>query len=145
MITDHALIFFVRQAWRVYLTVQVRYGGYQLPTISFRQGCPLWGGIWRKPAANFRSEEHSLSRKAGNIIRYILWISLQNKTKSYQLNGNSMYKWCRYMERRLLVLPREVSQTYVYEWIFRITANNYCEKSAEAIVDASKRADIRKL
>jgi hypothetical protein len=24
----------VRRAWRVYLTVQVRYGGYQLPTIS---------------------------------------------------------------------------------------------------------------
>jgi len=48
----------VRQAWRVYLTVQVRYGGYQLPTISLRQGCPSRGGIWRKPAANFRSEEH---------------------------------------------------------------------------------------
>jgi len=48
----------VRRAWRVYLTVKVRYGGYQLPTISLRQGCPSWGGIWRKPAANFRSEEH---------------------------------------------------------------------------------------
>jgi len=31
---------YVRRAWRVYLTVQVRYGGYQLPTISLRQGCP---------------------------------------------------------------------------------------------------------
>jgi hypothetical protein len=33
-------LFLVRRAWRVYLTVQVRYGGYQLPTISSRQGCP---------------------------------------------------------------------------------------------------------
>jgi len=33
-------VFFVRRAWRVYLTVQFRYGGYQLPTISLRQGCP---------------------------------------------------------------------------------------------------------
>ena len=41
------------------------------------------------------------------------------------------------MERRLLVLPREISQTYVYELIFRSTANNCCEKSAEAIVDKS--------
>jgi len=37
--------FFVRRAWRVYLTVEVRYGGYQLPTISLRQGCPPRGGI----------------------------------------------------------------------------------------------------
>ena len=26
--------------------------------VSLRQGCPPWGGIWRKPAANLRPEEH---------------------------------------------------------------------------------------
>ena len=51
-------------------------------------------------------------RRNTNIIRHILWISLQYKTKSHKLNGNSMCKWCRYMERRLLVLPREVSRTH---------------------------------
>ncbi len=39
------------------------------------------------------------------------------------------------MERRLLVLPREISQTYEYEIKIINTANNCCEKSAEAIVD----------
>jgi len=29
-----------------------------VPTVSLRQGCPLWGGIWRKSAAKLRSEEH---------------------------------------------------------------------------------------
>ena len=37
-------VFVVRRAWRVYLTVEVRYGGYQSPTISLRQGCPSGGG-----------------------------------------------------------------------------------------------------
>ena len=41
------------------------------------------------------------------------------------------------MEWRLLVLPREVSQTYLCGKKNRDTANNCCEKSAEAIVDGS--------
>jgi hypothetical protein len=40
------------------------------------------------------------------------------------------------MERRLLVLPREISQTYGCK-LFRSTDNNCCEKSAEAIVNES--------
>ncbi|MCE5331621.1 MAG: hypothetical protein LLF95_05705 [Bacteroidales bacterium] len=31
-------------------------------------------------------------RRNTNIIRHILWMSLQNKTKSYKLIGNSMCK-----------------------------------------------------
>jgi len=31
-----------------------------VPTVSLRQGCPSWGGIWRKSAAKLRSEVHEL-------------------------------------------------------------------------------------
>jgi len=31
-----------------------------VPTVSLRQGCPPWGGIWRKSAAKLRSEVHEL-------------------------------------------------------------------------------------
>jgi len=29
--------------------VKVRYGGWQLPTVSQAQGCPSWGGICWSP------------------------------------------------------------------------------------------------
>ena len=32
--------------------------GLIVPTVSLRQGCPSWDGIWRKSAAKLRSEEH---------------------------------------------------------------------------------------
>jgi len=42
---------------------------------SLRQGCPSRGGIWRKPAANFRPEEHESHEASGS------WMSLQCKAK----------------------------------------------------------------
>jgi len=34
LLHGEALFFAVRRSWRVYLTVEVRYGGYQLPRVS---------------------------------------------------------------------------------------------------------------
>jgi len=35
--------------------------------VSLMQGCPRWRGIWRKQAANLRSEEHELHIRLGII------------------------------------------------------------------------------
>jgi len=32
-------------------------------TVSQRQGCPPWGGIWKKSEAKLRSEEHELHKR----------------------------------------------------------------------------------
>jgi len=49
------------------LAVKVRYGGWQLPTISQAQGCPRRRGIWRK------RDEQSPGPRNTNRIRRLKW------------------------------------------------------------------------
>jgi len=113
----------VRRAWRVYLTVQVRYGGYQLPTISLRQGCP--SVRWNLKEAGGKFPVGGTRTSSGTSCR----TSLQYKTKSNKLS--------RYNSVNDADIWKEGYSSYLGRSHRRInnTDNNRCEKSAEAIVD----------
>ena len=109
--------------------------GLAVGTVSWRQGRPLWGGVWKKSDVwtykNYRGQSLGLTNR--NYIKGILeWTSLINKTKSDTARV-SRFKCSRYMRWGWLRLPEEILQAEKSV----VTMN--CKKSAEVIVPRGKK------
>jgi len=52
-----------------------------VPTVSLRQGCPWWRGIWRKSAAKLWSEVHKLYLRLNLVDEIAKQIKVQNYPK----------------------------------------------------------------
>ena len=92
--------------------------GLVVGTTSQWQGCPSWGGIWRKPKANSRSEGHELYTrltKDGRVCK-----TKQSPTLPESLGVNIADIWeegcCSYLGRsdRYVVNKDEVSNATTY-------------------------------
>jgi len=61
-------VLFVRPAWA--LSIRWKSGMVKVAVaISLSQGCPPWGGIWRKAAANLRPEGYELQLRLATVGR----------------------------------------------------------------------------
>ena len=82
------------------LTVKVGVG-LVVGTTSQGQGCPSWGGIWRKSKANSRSEEHELYIRFAKDGRVCKTKQSPTLPESLGVNIADMWEegWCSYLRR----------------------------------------------
>ena len=64
---------------------------FTVGSISQGQGCPPWGGIWRKQAANIRAYEQKLHIRRGSVGDVAKQTKAQYCTKCYNVNAEATW------------------------------------------------------